>query len=272
MGYAGAMVVRGRARGVVVDTGDRTEVGRLAVGMMESSEAKPPLILRMERFSRVIAYVMLSASVLVAGLGILLQGRSAQEMFFFAIALAVAAIPEGLPAALTVTLSVASGRMAKRGAVVRRLPAVEALGSCTVIASDKTGTLTCNELTVREVRLADGAVYTVTGEGFSPVGGLVRDGGEVAADAEVPRLLSALVRAGMLNNEGDLSPQSDSEELWIPRGDPTDVALLALARKVHGMESEHGHPAHVRERHPTHGSIPFEAENRYSATWHDGFG
>lgn len=272
MVYAGSMVVRGRGRGVVTETGRHTEVGRLAVGLIQAEAAKPPLIVRMERFSRVIAIAMLAASVLVALLGIFLQGRGAQEMFFFAIALAVAAIPEGLPAALTVTLSVASGRMAKRGAVVRRLPAVEALGSCTVIASDKTGTLTCNELTVCEVRLADGSVYTVTGEGFSPVGGLVRDGIEVSVDAEVPHLLSALVRAGMLNNEGDLSPQRQQEELWIPRGDPTDVALLALGRKVHGMESDHGHPSRVRDRHPTHGAIPFEAENRYSATWHDGFG
>src|SRR5690606_38128187 len=143
MAFAGAMVVRGRARGVVVETGHHTEVGKLAVGLIESDETKPPLILRMERFSRVIAYDMLAASLLVALIGIFLQGRGTQAMFFFAIALAVAAIPEGLPAALTVALSVASGRMAKRGAIVRRLPAVEGLGSCTVIASDKTGTLTC---------------------------------------------------------------------------------------------------------------------------------
>lgn len=274
MGYAGAMVVRGRARGVVVDTGDRTEVGRLAVGMMESSEAKPPLILRMERFSRVIAYVMLSASVLVAGLGILLQGRSAQEMFFFAIALAVAAIPEGLPAALTVALSVASGRMARRGAIVRRLPAVEGLGSCTVIASDKTGTLTCNELTVCEVRLADGSVYRVSGEGFVPVGAVTRDdavpGPASGSDRAVPALLASLVRAGILNNEGSLQVHPDTGA-WNWQGDPTDIALLALARKVHGLENAEGDPVQVRARHPERAAVPFEAENRYSATWHGGF-
>ncbi|HEY8379706.1 MAG TPA: HAD-IC family P-type ATPase, partial [Nannocystis sp.] len=271
MAYAGAMVVRGRGRGVAVATGRRTEVGRLAEGMMRAGDAKPPLILRMERFSRLIARVMLLAAALVAVLGVLVQGRGAQEMFFFAIALAVAAIPEGLPAALTVTLSVASGRMARRGAMVRRLPAVEALGSCTVIASDKTGTLTCNELTVREVRLADGSAYAVTGEGYAPVGALSRDGAELVPGAPAPELLASLVRAGILNNEGDLRPRGDAPGEWTWRGDPTDIALLALARKVHGPGGEDGDPDRVRERYPQRASIPFEAENRYSATWHAGF-
>lgn len=270
MAYAGAMVVRGRGRGVAVATGRNTEVGRLAEGMMRAGEAKPPLIQRMERFSRMIAIAMLVAAGAVAVIGVLVQGRGVQEMFFFAIALAVAAIPEGLPAALTVTLSVASGRMAKRGAVVRRLPAVEALGSCTVIASDKTGTLTCNELTVREIRLADGSVYTVTGEGYAPAGRLLRDGVEPDSNA-VPESLASLVRAGILNNEGDLRARDGADGAWTWRGDPTDIALLALARKVHGPDGKDGDPALVRLRHPERASVPFEAENRYSATWHDGF-
>ncbi len=274
LAHAGSMVTRGRARGVVVATGRATEVGRLAVHIQEAGDGKPPLVHRMERFSRVLAAVMLVAAVAVAVLGIVAQDRGAQEMFFFAVALAVAAIPEGLPAALTVALSVASSRMAKRGAVVRRLPAVEALGSCTVIASDKTGTLTCNELTVREVVLPDGSAYQVTGEGFSPVGGIVRSGDSPAADASsAPSdALADLVHAGLLNNEGDLHPHRERVGEWAWRGDPTDIALLALARKVHGLEEERGHPRKMRARHPERAAIPFEAENRYSATWHGGFG
>jgi len=263
MAYAGAMVVRGRARGLVVDTGSLTEVGKLAVGLMDSEDTKPPLIQRMERFSQIIAYSMLFASVAVALLGIFVQGRGAQEMFFFAIALAVAAIPEGLPAALTVALSVASSRMAKRGAIVRRLPAVEGLGSCTVIASDKTGTLTCNELTVQEVRLGDGAVFTVTGEGFSPEGDVYFEGAMI--DTGHSEALTNLVRAGVLCNEGDLTPHREKEGGWIGRGDPTDIALLALAHKLKGD------PTGFRLRHAELGAVPFEAENRYAATWHDGF-
>jgi magnesium-transporting ATPase (P-type) len=146
MVYAGSIIVRGRSRGIVVATGAATAVGQLALDMLATSGGQPPLIKRMERFSRVIAAAALAAAVGVAGLGVWGHGYSLVEMFLFGVALAVSVIPEGLPVALTVALAVATHRMAERGVIVRRLPAVEGLGSCTLIASDKTGTLTCNEL------------------------------------------------------------------------------------------------------------------------------
>jgi magnesium-transporting ATPase (P-type) len=168
--YAASIVIRGRAKGIIVGTGTYTEVGKLAADVMSSSGGKPPLLERMEKFSHTIAYVVLVAVAVVSVLGILIHGHTLHEMFLFGVALAVSAIPEGLPAALTVALAVATTRMARRGVIVRRLAAVEGLGSCTMIASDKTGTLTCNELTVRDVRLPDGSDLEVQGEGFTPQG------------------------------------------------------------------------------------------------------
>jgi magnesium-transporting ATPase (P-type) len=177
-------------------------------------------------------------------------------MFLFGVALAVSAIPEGLPVALTVALAIATTRMARRGVIVRRLAAVEGLGSCTLIASDKTGTLTCNELTVREVRLPDGTRFEVTGEGFVPRGEVRLDGKAASGDHGE---LAALARAAVLCNEGDLH---QCEGTWVWRGDPTDLALLSLGHKL----------GWVREvalgRHPQVNEIPFEPERRFAATYH----
>ena len=156
MAYAGSVARRGRARGVAVTTGLRTEIGKLAHGMSLAPDTPPPLIVRMERFGTWLTIIIGVVCVVAAAAGIFLGHRAPLDMFFFAVALAVSAIPEGLPAALAVALSVAVSRMSRRGVIVRRLPAVEGLGSCTLIASDKTGTLTCNELTVKEIVLPDG--------------------------------------------------------------------------------------------------------------------
>lgn len=166
MAHAGTVVTRGRARGVVVATGTGTAVGRLAEDVTTVEGGKPPLVLRMERFTRAVGAVVLVAAVVTALLGVFVHQYDAVEMFLFAVALAVSAIPEGLPVGITVALGVASRRMAQVGVIVRRLVAVEGLGSCTMIATDKTGTLTANELTVRQVRLPDGQRYEVTGEGY----------------------------------------------------------------------------------------------------------
>ncbi|MEF8863152.1 MAG: HAD-IC family P-type ATPase [Haloarculaceae archaeon] len=165
MAYAGTVVNRGRGRGVVVETGADTVVGRLAEDVTAVEGGQPPLVTRMERFTRVVGLVVLVAATITALLGIFLQQYDAVEMFLFAVALAVSAIPKGLPVGITVALGVASRRMSKVGVIVRRLVAVEGLGSCTMIASDKTGTLTANELTVKQVRLPDGCPFEVTGEG-----------------------------------------------------------------------------------------------------------
>ena len=258
LGYAASIVVRGRAKGVVLHTGLRTMVGQLATSVMGSDGGKPPLILRMERFAHTIAYAVLAAVVVVSLWGIVVYGYDIHEMFLFGVALAVSAIPEGLPAALTVALAIATSRMARRGVIVRRLAAVEGLGSCNLIASDKTGTLTCNELTVREVRLPDGQIWKVTGEGFPPLGQVEREG--IVAKASEHVSLERLARVASLCNEGDLRHRQDR---WVWHGDPTDVALLSLAGKL-------GVDRHVLlTTFPQIGEIPFEPENQFSATFHE---
>jgi magnesium-transporting ATPase (P-type) len=256
MVYAGSIVVRGRGRGIVVATGAGTTVGQLALDMMATIGGKPPLLKRMERFSQVIALAVVVAAVGMALLGIFKHGYSLVEMFMFAVALAVSAIPEGLPVALTVALAIATHRMAQRGAIVRRLPAVEGLGSCTLIASDKTGTLTCNELMVRQICLPNGDEFQVTGEGFAPVGQVLFQGQIVAPDC-LP--LERMARASVLCNEADLH---HSEGRWLWRGDPTDIALLAMAHKL-GWNRET-----TLNLYPQVNEIPFEPEHKFAATYH----
>ena len=252
--FAGSTTARGRGRGVVVATGTASVIGGLAIAMSETVGGKPPLIERMERFSRAIAVIVLAAAVVIGLVGVLLHGQGLATMFIFGVALAVSAIPEGLPVALTVTLAIASRRMAARGAIVRSLPAVEGLGSCTLIASDKTGTLTCNELTVRELRIAGGGVYEVTGAGYVPEGRLVP---RPAGDSDSG--LRGALEIGVACNEGDLRRRGES---WTWRGDPTDLALLALAIKG-GVDRDE-----LLARLPRVNEIPFEPDGRYSASFH----
>jgi Ca2+-transporting ATPase len=256
MVYAGSIVVRGRGRGVVVATGAATAVGQLALDMMATVGGKPPLLERMERFSRVIALAVALAVLGIALLGIFGHGYSVVEMFMFGVALAVSAIPEGLPVALTVALAVGTNRMAQRGVIVRRLPAVEGLGSCTLIASDKTGTLTCNELTVRQIYLPNGDAFEVTGEGFTPIGHVLFQGQIIAPD-RLP--LDRIARAAVLCNEADLHHSGDH---WMWRGDPTDIALLAMAHKL-GWQREI-----ILTLYPQVNEIPFEPEHKFAATYH----
>lgn len=257
MAFAGSIVVRGRAKGVVVATGKATAVGQLAVDVMSATAGVPPLLERMEKFVKVVAYVVLVAAVFVTVVGVVAHGYKLGEMFMFGVALAVSAIPEGLPVALTVALAVATTRMARRGVIVRRLAAVEGLGSCTLIASDKTGTLTCNELTVREVFLPDRIKLNVTGEGFVPHGEVLHDGQPVPS-GELPALVK-LTRAAVLCNEGDLYERDGT---WTWRGDPTDLALLSLGYKVGQSRSA------LLNECPQVNSIPFEPERQFAASFH----
>ncbi len=258
MAHAGSIVVRGRAKGLVVATGMETEVGQVAVDMMGAGQGIPPLMIRMEKFSQTLAWVVMVAIFIVGLLGVVVQGYSVLSMFMFAVALAVAVIPEGLPVALTVALSIGTNRMARRKVIVRRLAAVEGLGSCTLIASDKTGTLTCNELTVREIRLPDGAILQVTGQGFVPRGIIMKEEREIKPD-DPPDGLEAVIRAMVLCNEGDLHRL---DEEWVFRGDPTDIALLSLGEKL-GWEKEV-----LINEFPQINLIPFEPEYQYSASYH----
>ena len=255
--YAGTVVNRGRGRGVVVDTGTDTVVGRLAEDITAVEGGKPPLVLRMERFSRLVGASVLVAAAVAALLGVVVHQYDAVEMFLFAVALAVSAIPEGLPVAMTVALGAASRRMAAVGVIVRRLVAVEGLGSCTMIATDKTGTLTANELTVSQVWLPDGTAFEVTGDGYDPEGRVLQDGHP--PDPGVEDDLSRVARAAVLCNEGRLT-RRDGEWTW--RGDPTDVAFLAFGGKL-GWDRDG-----ALRRYPQLEEIPFEPEYRFAATFH----
>lgn len=257
MTFAGSLVARGRAKGVVIATGTATNVGQLALDVMGSGGGKPPLLERMERFTNYVAVGTLVASAGIGLLGIALWGYSLEQTFFLVVALAVSAIPEGLPVAITVALAVATTRMARRNVIVRHLTAVEGLGSCTLIATDKTGTLTCNELTVREVWLTNGEVFPTTGQGFSPEGEVQQEGRRVQSADHL--LLADAVRAGVLCNEADLHHRDGA---WVWRGDAVDVAALSLGVKL-GLHREQ-----LLEAYPQLGHIPFESEHQFSASFH----
>jgi magnesium-transporting ATPase (P-type) len=254
--FAGSTVTSGRGLGMVVETGLRTEVGRIAETVAAEDTTKPPLLIRMERFARQISFIVLGACALLAIVAVA-KGMPALDVFFLAVALSVSAIPEGLPVAITVALSVATSRMASRNVIVRRLAAVEGLGSCTYIASDKTGTLTVNEQTVKLVWLASGETYRASGEGYSGEGHVENDAGAVPSEDD-HRRLSALASAAILCNEATLSRENEE---WKHAGDAVDVALLAFAHKL-GMD-----PQSVRRQHGVVGEIPFESERSYAATF-----
>ena len=251
MGYTGATVTSGRGRGVVVATGSRTELGAIA-GLMRSEEVAPtPLQRRMDHFARIIGVAVGLAAVIAFGSGVAL-GEPVEEMFLVAVALAVSAVPEGLPVAVTITLAVGVRRMARRNAIVRRLPAVETLGSTTVIGSDKTGTLTENRMTVGEI-WTPGHRYTLGG---SVPDGEYLEGDEPATIGDHPGLHETLL-AGVLTNEADLYWSGD---VLAATGDPTEVALL-LSALTAGLE-----PGDVRAAYPTFAEIPFEPVQQYSAS------
>lgn len=253
MAYAGTTVVKGRARALVVATGLNTELGRLAHTVMSTEAGKAPLQIRMERFAKIVALVVVAVSIVIGLVGVFVQGYAWGDAFLIVVALAVSAIPEGLPVGMTVALSVATARMAKRNVIVRRLEAVEGLGSCTYIATDKTGTLTVNALTVARLSTPNREDVEVTGEGFVPNGEVVGVGQE---EEDVWRL----ALAGILCNEATLERENDA---WTHMGDPTDVALLVLAEKL-GMKRAEVTMNYVKEE-----EIPFEPALRYSATFHD---
>lgn len=250
--FAGTMVTRGRGRGVVTATGLHTELGNIAHSVIAPRMAKPPLLQRMEQFTLRISFAMLVLSGVLC-LVAWYQGGKLAEVFLIAVALAVSAIPEGLPAAMTVALAIGMRRMAGRNVIIRNLLAVESLGSCTFIASDKTGTLTVNELTVRKLMLPDGTHFDVTGEGTIPGGRIMAVDGFTKRDEE---RMARLCRTGILANEASLGEDGKHE------GDMVDVAFLVLGRK-NGQ-----HRDVVLKDYPPVANIPYESEKGYSASLH----
>jgi Ca2+-transporting ATPase len=249
MTYASTLVTYGAGAGVVVAIGDGTEVGKISRLIQEAHDLKTPLTRKIDQFSKILLVVIVALAALTLAIGVL-RGEAWSEMFNAAIALAVAAIPEGLPAAVTVTLAIGVNRMAKRRAIIRKLPAVETLGSTMVICTDKTGTLTQNEMTVQRL-VAGGVESQVSGVGYGPEGEIVP--GPSAAGREV-------LLAGLLCNDTALTENDGQHEV---AGDPTEAALLTSAAKA-GLDG-----AVLKAGLPRLDAIPFESAYQYMATLHD---
>jgi magnesium-transporting ATPase (P-type) len=252
--FAGTIVIRGRGRGRVVATALATQIGHIAERVSAERISAPPLMLRIGRFTYQVAGAIFVAILLLVGMMAIRGGYDATGMAMMAIGLAVSTIPEGLPAALTVALAIGMQRMAKLGVIIRRLVAVEALGSCTFICSDKTGTLTVNELTIREVLMPDGTGVRVTGEGVAP-------GGEVVgSDGDHRDRLEQLCTTGLLANESNLDYAGGE---WVGTGDIVDVAFLVLAKKLGLSLSD------ARGRRERLDLIPYESERAFSGSVND---
>lgn len=261
MAYAGSFVTFGQGTGIVVATADKTEVGQISQSMAQRVSLSTPLTRKFAKFSRLLLYGILFLATLTFAIG-LGQGESWIYMFEAAVALAVSAIPEGLPAVVTITLAIGVNRMTQRHAIIRKLPAVEALGSTTVICSDKTGTLTENQMTVQAI-YAGGQLYHVSGSGYSPEGdiSLVEPSDQLSPlGDDLPPALDACLTAGVLCNDAGLKHTGSH---WSVVGDPTEGALLVSAAKADRSQ------AGLAAAQPRLDAIPFESEYQYMATLHD---
>ncbi|MEX2595081.1 MAG: HAD-IC family P-type ATPase [Anditalea sp.] len=257
MMYAGTTITSGRGMGVVVATGIHTEIGKISTSLKVLETGKAPLVERMEVFARKISMITLFACFFLSVIGYL-NGIPLSEIFFFVVAVAVSAIPEGLPIAMTVALSIGTSRMAKRNVIVRKLTAVEGLGSCTLIATDKTGTLTVDQQTVKIIVLNDVRKFLVTGEGYTGEGNIHDGEGEIVKTGDV-HLLDKLIEAVTVCNEGVLRKEN---EKWIVTGDPIDIAFLSLSYKACSSPDE------VLQRIEKIKEIPFESGRQFSAVYY----
>jgi magnesium-transporting ATPase (P-type) len=256
MAYAGTLVAAGQGAGVAVATGADTQLGHISRMVERAAPIETPLLRQMNRFARWLTTVILTLAGLLFAFGVWVRGLAPGEMFMTVVALAVAAIPEGLPVILTVTLAIGVQRMAARHAIVRRLPAVETLGSVSIICTDKTGTLTRNEMTVGAVATAADLI-AVGGVGYEPRGGFSIGGREM--EAERQPVLVEIARAAVLCNDAALRERHGQ---WLVRGDPMEGALLVLGAKA-GLDLDA-----LRKALPRSDEIPFDAEHRFMATLH----
>ena len=256
LAFAGTLVTYGQAEGLVWGIGDQTETGRIATLISEAADISTPLTKKIAEFSQLLLWVILGLAAVTFLVGIW-RGEKAVDMFMAAVALAVGAIPEGLPAALTITLAIGVSRMAKRRAIIRKLPAVETLGSTTVICSDKTGTLTENQMTVQEI-YAGGQAYEVTGVGYEPTGEVHWQGARV--DLAGHAALAECLTAGVLCN--DSLVVREGGRLAV-QGDPTEAALIVAAHKAGLIQAD------MNGATPRVDMIPFESEHMFRATLHD---
>ncbi len=277
--FGGTLVTHGRAHGTVIATGSGTEIGRIATEVSDNESIKPPLLKRIERFTLLVTYSVVTVIALLFLITVL-RGQDLASVFLLGVALAVSAIPEGLPASITVALAIGMRRMAGVNVIVRKLVAVETLGSCTYIASDKTGTLTVNEMTIQKIVTADGQVYNVSGEGldihgeikyekaaeiisstdatnFQPNSAQAKDDTNLSQEEHENSSLNDLILSGMLANEARLTYK---DEKWNASGDGVDLAFLVLgAKNSYDLEQSSNH-------YPEIASVPYESENAFSAS------
>ncbi len=247
--FAGTLITQGRGQGIVRATGLNTQLGQIAKSVTKARVSEPPLTLRIRQFTYQVAAAIGVAILLLVGILLAQGGYGTTTIILMVIGLAVSTIPEGLPAALTVALAIGMRRMARHNVIIRKLVAVEALGSCTFIASDKTGTLTVNQLTIRGLQLPDGTHFDVTGEGIAP-GGSIGDG-------TVPEAVQELCTAGVLANESHLDYAGGD---WVADGDIVDVAFLVLAKKA-GLSL-----STLRESQRQLDLIPYESERAFAGS------
>ena len=258
MVYLGTLVSSGQATGIVVATGTDSEIGRISTLVAKVETLKTPLLKQIEQFGRWLTGSILALAIATFLFGHFYHAFAMLDMFMAAVALSIAAIPEGLPAIMSITLAIGVQRMAKRHAIIRRLPAVETLGSVTVICTDKTGTLTRNEMTVRSILTAE-HVFSLSGVGYTPHGSFQLQGTRI--DANAHPIIIELARAAILCNDATLQKKQDD---WYLHGDPTEGALLAMALKAGLKQTEE------KKQWCRLDVIPFESEHRFMATLHPG--
>ncbi len=258
MAHSGTLVAAGQGQGVVVATGAATELGRVGTMLHRVESLKTPLIRQMDGLARQLTLFILLLAAGTFAIAFLLRGYGLAEAFMAVVGLAVAAIPEGLPAVMTIALAIGVQRMAARHAIIRRLPAVETLGAVGVICTDKTGTLTRNEMTARSLVTAAGE-WTADGAGYAPEGAFGPAGG--GARDTLPPVIRRALQAGLMCNDARLGRRGAD---WLVDGDPMEGALLALAAKA-GLD-----PVAERQAAPRRDEIPFDAQHRFMAVLHDG--
>ena len=250
MAYLGTSVMRGRGKGIVVETGSNTEIGKIAKEVLDANETETPIQIRMTKFTKQLG-ILTAILALIITIVLYFKGYTSKEIFFLVVALSISAIPEGLPVVITLSLSISSNKMAKRNVLVKKLNAVEALGSATIIASDKTGTLTLNEQTVKKIILPDNEEFDVTGSGYNDKGKIIP-----IKESKIENI-DTIIKEGVYNNEASLSLIKNE---WVSFGDSMDIALLALGHK-YNLEEKYYKADIV-------GRIPYESEAAYSAVFY----
>lgn len=246
MVYAGTSVITGRAKCIAVGTGSNTEIGRIATTVIDTKKEDSPLTIRMNKFTKQISIAIVCVSIVLL-ISLYIKGAELKEMFLSVVALSVSAMPEGLPLALTLALTIGANRMSKKKVIVKQLNAVEALGSCSVIASDKTGTLTVNEQTLKKIILPNDNNYEITGSGYNDNGKVIGEELDFAYD---------IIKYGVINNESGLV--KDKNDKWVSYGDSIDIAFLACGKKSKVDISN------VIKL----GGIPYESINKYSCVFY----